>query len=162
LTRVENEDGPGTKAVVNMLGLMILTSYDILSEHNLLKPESEVKNIEITSLLILEFLSAWAVDLDCTWGCEVVRLCDEAGIKLDEHVRKQVSVSKKEIKDFRAEYTEKREASKYAEDEECDGDGYTAFALKEDWTPEDDVVVDKYEDAERLWYRWDWRLEVRD
>jgi hypothetical protein len=117
-----------------------------------------VKNIEITSLLILEFLSAWAGDLDCTWGCEVVRLCDEAGIKLDEHVRKQVSVSKKEIKDFRAEYTEKREASKYAEDEECDGDGYTAFALKGDWTPEDDVVVDEDEDTERLWYRWDWRL----
>jgi hypothetical protein len=145
-----------------MLGLMTLTSYEILSEHNLLKSDSEVKNIEITSLLILEFLSAWAGDLDCTWGCEVVRLCDEAGIKLDEHVRKQVSVSKKEIKDFRAEYTEKREASEYAEDEECDGDGYTAFALKEDWTPKNDTIVDKYGDAERLWYRWDWKLEVRD
>jgi hypothetical protein len=144
-----------------MLGLMTLTSYEILSEHHLLKSDSEVKNIEITSLLILEFLSAWASDLECTWGCEVVRLCDEAGIKLDEHVRKQVSVSKEEIKDFRAEYTEKREASEYAEDEECDGDGYTAFALKEDWTPEDDVVVDEDEDTERLWYRWDWGLEVR-
>jgi hypothetical protein len=144
-----------------MLGLMTLTSYEILSEHNLFKSGSEVKNIEITSLLILEFLSAWASDLECTWGCEVVRLCDEAGIKLDEHHRKQVSVSKEEIGDFRAEYTEKREASEYAEDEECDGDGYTAFALKEDWTPEDDVVVDEDKDTERLWYRWDWSLEVR-
>jgi hypothetical protein len=166
LTREVNEDGPGVKTVVDMLGLMILTSYDVLSEHNLLKSDSELKNIEIMSLLILEFLSVWASDLECTWGCEVVRLCDEAGMQLDKHIRKQVSVSKKEIEDFRAEYTEKKEASEYAEDEESEGNGYKAFALKKDWAPENDLVPDNVEDGfglgpERLWYRWDWKLEVR-
>jgi len=105
-----------------MLGLMVLTSYDILSEHNLLTPDSEVKNIAIISLLILEFLCDWATDLDCTWGCELVRLCDEAGIKLDEHVRKQVSISKKQIAEYRAEYKKKKEASEYGQDEEDDGE----------------------------------------
>jgi len=140
-----------------MLGLMILTSYDVLSEHDLLTPDSEVKNIAIMSLLILEFLSDWASDLECKWGCEIVRLCDEGGIKLDEHVRKQVSISKETIEEYRAEYMEKKEASDFGKDEESDGNGYKAFALKEDWTPDDDMA----DEVDRLWYRWDWKLEVR-
>lgn len=100
-----------------------------------------------------------------SWGCEVVRLCGKAGIKLDEHVRKQIRVTKEDVENLRKKYMEKKELSEYAEDDELDGNGYKAFALKEDWTPEDDLLSgdeDQYGLAgDRLWYRWDWKLEVR-
>jgi hypothetical protein len=51
-----NEDGDRVEAAAEMLGLMLLTSYAALSEHSLFKPESEIKNIDIISPLLLEFI----------------------------------------------------------------------------------------------------------
>jgi len=59
-------------------------------------------------------------------------------------VRKQVSVSKKDLEGWRAAYEEKE-------------DGYKAAAETKGWKPEIDVGG-KYD--EKLWYRWDWKLEV--
>jgi hypothetical protein len=143
------------KEIIEMLGLMLLTSYDMLSEHDLFKSNSEIKNIGIMSLLLLEFLES-ASDMGCGWGCEVVRLCDESGIELDKEVRKQVSVSKKSLKDMREVYMEKKQASDFGVDGDCDGNGYMAFANKANWEPEDDMGGD----SEKMWYRWDWALEV--
>ena len=84
------DDADGIREVVNMIGVMVLTCYDILAEHDLFKPDSEIKNLEIISLILIQFLLGPGQDLDCNWGCEVVRFCDEAGIKLEEHVKKQV------------------------------------------------------------------------
>ncbi len=56
-----------------------------------------------------------------------MRLCDEAGINLDEEVRKQVAVSKKDLKELRAKYKKKQDGSKEA-------------AEKKGWKPEDDVA----------------------
>jgi hypothetical protein len=150
-----NEDSDSVKAIAQMLGLMLLTSYAALAEHSLFKPDSEVKNIGIVSLLLLEFIQGPGCDLDCGWGCEAVRMCDEAGIMLDKEIRKQVDFSKKHLKELRAAYKEKKEASDFDLALEFDQDGYKAYAQKKDWTPEDDV-----EDDEKLWYRWDWKLEV--
>jgi hypothetical protein len=128
-----------------MLSVMTLTCFDVLSEHNLLTPDSAIKNIPIMSLLILEFLLSCCTDWeDLKCGCEIVRLCDEAGIKLDEHVRKQVAVSAKQIRELREEYEEKKEAG-----------GYEKAQAKEGWKREDDVGEDG-----RLWCRWDWEKEV--
>lgn len=130
---------------------MILTSFDALAEHDLFAPDSEVNNIGIISLLLLEFLELWAQDLDCEWGAEVVRACDEKGIELDKVVRKQVEVAKKDIKKWRDKYEKKQSGSEFAA-----GNGYKHFAEKKDWTPKDDL--DKYEC--RMFYRWDWKLDV--
>lgn len=127
-----------------MMGLMMLTAYGALSEHSLFGPDSEVKNIGIMSLLMLEFAQGPGTDLDIGWKCEVVRMCDEAGIDLDKEVRKQVAVSKKDLKELRAEYTAKK-------------DGYKTAAENKGWKPENDVGG-KWD--EKLWYRWDWKLEV--
>jgi hypothetical protein len=151
-----NEDGDSVKAITQMLGLMVLTCYSVLSEHSLFKPDSEVKNIGIMSLLLLEFIQGPGCDLDCGWGCEVVRLCDEAGIGLDKEIRKQVDFSKKNLKEMRDMCKEKKEASGFDVALEFDQDGYKACAQIEDWTPEDDVDADD----EKMWCRWDWKLEV--
>jgi len=148
-----------------MIGLMALTCHDILAEHSLFKPDSEIKNIGIISLELLEFLDCWASDLECTWGCEIVRLCDDAGIDLEKELRKQVSVDKEAITNFREVYMEKKQASDFGRDEEPYGNGYAAFSKKEDWTPEDDIGGEEgarnipYTDG-KMWYRWDWALEV--
>jgi hypothetical protein len=139
-----NEDGDSIKAVAAMLGLMVLTSYSALSEHSLFKPDSEIKNVGIISLMLLEFAQGDACDLDIGWGCEIVRMCDEAGINLDKEARKQVSVSKKDLKGMKAAYKEKK-------------DGYKEAAEKKAWKPEDDVGG-KWD--EKMWHRWDWKLEV--
>jgi hypothetical protein len=146
-----------------MLGLMVLTSYEILSEHDLFKPQSEIRNIGIMSLLVLEFLESCS-DFDCTWGCEVVRLCDEAGIDLHKEIRKQAPVSEQSLKDMREVYREKKAASDFGNDE-YDGNGYIAFKKKKNWKPEDDIGGDDgaktipYTD-EKMWYRWDWTQEA--
>lgn len=125
-----------------MMGLMVLTAYSALSEHSLFKPDSEVKNIGIISLMMLEFAQGDGQDLDIDWGCEIVRMCDEAGIDLDKEVRKQVAVSKKDLKGLRDAYKKKK-------------DGYKSAAETKDWKPANDVDND-----EKMWYRWDWKLEV--
>jgi hypothetical protein len=140
----DNEDGDSVKDIAAMLGLMVLTAYSALSEHSLLKPDSEVKNIGIMSLMMLEFAKDDGQDLDIGWGCEIVRMCDEAGIDLDKEVRKQVAFSKKDLKGMRAAYREKK-------------DGYKAAAETKGWKPEHDVGG-KWD--EKQWYRWDWKLEV--
>jgi hypothetical protein len=99
-----NEDGEGVEEHAEMLGLMVLTCIDALKEHDLFTPNSEVKNIPIICLIALEFAVQSCQDLEITWACEVVRLCDDAGIKLDDHVRKQVNISKKDLKKLRGEY----------------------------------------------------------
>lgn len=63
------------------------------------------------------------------------------------------------LADYRSSYKKKEKASGLAVDEEHSGNCYTAFAMKKDWTPEDD----KRDDGgvvKKMWYRWDWSLEV--
>jgi hypothetical protein len=140
----DNEDGDSVKDIAAMIGLMVLTCYSALSEHSLFKPDSEVKNLGIISLMLLEFAQGPGCDLDIGWGCEIVRMCDEAGINLDKEVRKQVSVSKKDLKGMRAAYKDKKA-------------GYKKAAEMKGWKPESDVGG-KWD--EKMWYRWDWKLEV--
>jgi len=154
-----NEDGEGIREIVDMLGTMVLTTYAVLAEHSLLKPDSpdnKIRNIGIVSLLMFQFLGI-AEDVEPGWGCEVVRLLDEAGVKLEDYVRKQVPVTKEEIADARTAYKKKMEASDYGQDDMCNGNGYLAFERMQDWTPKNDLNGEE----ERMWYRWDWVTEVR-
>lgn len=156
---IGNEDGESVKAVTDFLGLMIMTVYDMLKEHDLLvasTPTTKIKNLETIALLLLEFLFEWCQDLDQEWGCEVVRYFDEAGVDLEKSLRKQIDVSAEQIKELRDRYKEKKDASPYAEDEEDHGNGYVAFAKKKDWKPDDD----EDEDGRKMFYRWDWKTEV--
>lgn len=140
----DNEDGDSVKEIAGMLGLMVLTAYSALLEHDLLKPDSEIKNLGIISLMMVEFAKIDGEDLDIGWTCEVVRMCDEAGINLDDFVRKQVSISKKDLKEYRAAYKRKKA-------------GYASAADIKKWKPENDIGG-KYE--EKQWHRWDWKPEV--
>ncbi|PMD32750.1 hypothetical protein L207DRAFT_536046 [Hyaloscypha variabilis F] len=142
----DNEDGDSVKEIAAMVGLMVLTAYSALSEHSLFTPDSEVKNIGIMSLMMLEFAQVDGCDLDIGWGCEIVRMCDETGIDLDKVVRKQVSVSKKDLKGLRSAYKEKK-------------DGYKKAAEIKGWKPENDIGG-KYN--EKQWFRWDWKLEYKE
>jgi hypothetical protein len=143
-TRTDNEDGDSVCAIAEMIGLMTLTAYAALSEHSLFKPDSDIKNIGIISLMLLEFAKGPGQDLDVGWSCEVVRMCDEAGIDLDKEVRKQVDFSKKDLKAMRTAYKKKKA-------------GYKKAAETKDWKPENDMDDDG---EHKLWYRWDWNLEV--
>ena len=146
-----------------MLGIMILTTFDILSEHHLFKPDSEVKNIGIVCLLLLEFLRVEACDFDCGWGREIVRLCDNAGIDLTKMVRKQVSVSEKDIGEYRQNVKDNLRGWKTGEDEtDQENNMYKKYSEMNHWTPKDDMAEERVEefDRERMWYRWDWALEV--
>jgi len=155
---MNNENGDGVKAVTEFLGVMIMTTFDMLKEHNLFvasTEETKIKNLQIMSLMLLEFLLDYGQDLDQEWGCEIVRYFDEAGIDLEKSLRKQVSVSKKQIEDYRSQWKEKKEASDLANDGD-NGDGYTTFEKKKDWKPADDI--NDYE--RKMFYRWDWEKEV--
>lgn len=151
---IQNDDGEGTKRIVEMIGLMTLTTFDMLEEHDFFKIDSEIKTIGIVCLLLLEFLSDWAEDLDVGWGCEIVRMCDDAGIDLRKQIRKQVSVDKKRLKEETGLYKEKLKSSEFQK-----------FANKEGWKPEDDIDTDGQsymQEGNKMWYRWDWTLEVGD
>jgi hypothetical protein len=153
-----NDDSDTIKAIVNMFGTMVFTSFEMLAEHGLFTPDSSIKNIAIISLLWLEFINQFGGDLDITWACEVVRLCDEAGIDLTESLRSQVKLDKAKIETWRQEYGKKKECQ-----EANGGDGYKYWAEKKDWKPQDDWRVEVYSYGTwdiRKWYRWDWKAEV--
>jgi hypothetical protein len=147
-----------------MIGIMVFTTYDMLSEHDLFKPDSEIKNIGIISLLILEFLQHEASDFDCNWGREVVRLCDNAGIDLKKLVRKQISLKKKDIESLRQDVKDNLQGWQAGYDEnDHENDMYKYYAEDETWTLKDDFddYVGVYATRpERMWYRYDWQLEV--
>lgn len=140
-----------------MMGTMILTSFEMLSEHDLFTADSEIMNIPIICLIFLEFFDNTATDLDLNCQCENLRLCDEAGIDLTKHVKKQVQISEKKINEWRAKYKSKKEDFPEADG----GNGYNFWAEKKNWKLEDDVKLNpKWNQLERQWFRWDWKLEV--
>jgi hypothetical protein len=143
-----NDDSDGMKEVMNMFGTMLLTSFDMLSEHGLLAADSQIPNIGIISLLMIEFSYDSAGDLDLTWACEIVRALDKAGVELKP--RKEVEVSQEKIDELREQYEDKES------DEIEDGKNiYKVHASNRSWEPDDD-----FEDDERIWARWDWKKEV--
>ncbi|KAF7910073.1 uncharacterized protein EAE98_012216 [Botrytis deweyae] len=158
------QDNPdGLREEVGMIGIMVLTSFEMLSEHKLFSADSEIKNIPIICLIILEFLDSYTTDLfdGSSWQCEVVRLCDQAGIDLSKSIRKQVDIDEEKLTAWREEYKEKKENFEGAED----GDGYKFWAEKSDWRPEDDMK-EKEPDSRWIfptknWYRWDWKTEYQ-
>jgi hypothetical protein len=148
-----------------MLGLMILTCYDVLSEHSLFKSDSEVKNISIITLMLLEFLDGKGASVHCDWGCEFVRLCDEASIELDKDIRKQIHISKDKLATLRDNYNIKKTLTSVEFGDGYNGDGYKVFAMKVDWKPSDDIAKkDKrgivYK-GKKMWFRWEWPVDVR-
>lgn len=145
--------------IANMMGTMVLTCYAVLAEHSLFKPDSEVKNISIISLLILEFIKGDGADLYCYWDCEVVRLCSDAGIDLEKGLRKQIRLTREFTEWMLVSREDKKESSPWSPADEYDGDGYMAAAKMQDWTPEDDFD-DSFSCRTRMWYRWDWAMEV--
>lgn len=101
---LDTDDADSVHEIINMLGLMIFTCFSVLAEHDLFKPDSEVKNIEICCLILLEFLVKDCVDFEIEWACEIVRQCYEAGFDLDGFVRKQVNIKKKDLQGLRRTY----------------------------------------------------------
>lgn len=57
-----DEDGEGVGSVIQMLGIMVLTCFKILIEHDLLAPESVIKNIPVCSLILIELMTRNAID----------------------------------------------------------------------------------------------------
>jgi hypothetical protein len=146
-----SDDPDAIEQTINMFGTMLLTSFEMLSEHNLLGPypASPIPNIGIVSLLLIEFLKVGASDIQVCWAHEVVRALDKAGI--DPPTRKQVRVSQKDIDGMREEYRDKEEDDSF-------GSGVNVYEHSKKvkyWTPEDDDGV-----SGRQWARWDWRKEV--
>ncbi|KAF7946086.1 uncharacterized protein EAE97_005124 [Botrytis byssoidea] len=157
------DNSDGLREEVGMIGIMVLTSFEMLSEHKLFSADSEIKNIPIICPIILEFLDSYTTDLfdGSSWQCEVVRLCDQAGIDLSKSIRKQVDIDEEKLTAWRQEYKEKKENFEGAED----GDGYKFWAEKSDWRPEDDLK-EKDPDSRWMlptknWYRWDWKTEYQ-
>jgi hypothetical protein len=144
-----NDDSDGMREVINMFGTMLLTSFDMLSEHGLLAANSPIPNIGILSLLMIEFIEGTASDLDIDWGHEVVRALDKAGVELKP--RKEVHVSQEKIEVLREQYKEKE-----SEEIEDGKNIYKVHSSIRSWEPDDD-----FEDGERIWARWDWKKEVR-
>ncbi|QSZ34341.1 hypothetical protein DSL72_005932 [Monilinia vaccinii-corymbosi] len=161
--------------IVDEFGLMILTSLEMLSEHNLLAPDSRVKNIPIILLLMLNFAKEWEpLGYHIRWPCEVVRLCDEAGIDLAQciqHTNGMITVKEERIQAWRKDYEKKRTSSDFAKLEPFNGNGYMYWARKKNWQPKHDGQKFKEfyqpddprnygrEEKERDWFRWDWKIE---
>ncbi|KAI9649516.1 hypothetical protein NHQ30_002094 [Ciborinia camelliae] len=172
------DDSSRIDAIIDEFGLMILTSLDMLSEHNLLAPDRTIKNIPIILLLMLDFLKRWEeLDYETRWPCEVVRLCDEACIDLVQaiqHANKMIEVQEDKIQTWRRDYEKKQTSSDFAKFEPFNGNGYMYWASKKSWTPEQDglyLVKEFYqpedprnygreEEETRKWFRWDWKIEA--
>lgn len=148
-TPLGNDDYEAMCDIMNMFGTMLLTSFDMLSEHGLLAADSPLPNIGIVSLLMIEFAHDTAGDFEIHWAHEVVRALDHAGVEIKP--RNEVRLSREKIAELREQYQEKEKVG--VEDGKNIYEARSANARS--WGPEDDV-----EDGERLWARWDWKKEV--
>lgn len=152
------DDADGIREVCEMVATMLLTSLEVLSEHNLFTTDSEIKNIPIVCLIFLEFFDNTAGDLSLACQCEILRLCDEVGIDLAKHVRKQLHIPETKFNEWRDQYKSKKEDFPDAND----GNGYKFWAEKDDWKPADEMKLNpRWNQMERQWFRWDWKLEVQ-
>lgn len=143
-----NDNSEGIEEVFNMFGTMLLTAFDMLSEHGLLAADSPLPNIGIIALLMIEFLYDTAGDFNINWAHEVVRALDKAGVELKP--RKEVRVSQEKIDELREQYKEKE-----SEEVEDRKNIYKVHSSNRSWEPDDD-----FELGERLWARWNWKKEV--
>ena len=64
------DDADGLREICDMMGTTILTSFEMLSGHDLFTADSEIKNIPIICLIFLEFFDNTATDLDLNCQCE--------------------------------------------------------------------------------------------
>ena len=143
-----NDDYDSMCEIMDMFGTMLLTSFDMLSEHGLLAADSLLPNIGIISLLMIEFIHGTARDFDIKWSHEVVRALDNAGIEIKP--RKEVRVSQDFLDELREHYKEKEI------DEVEDGKNiYKVHKSIRSWELDDD-----FENGERIWARWNWKKEV--
>jgi hypothetical protein len=143
-----NDNSKAVEEVFDMFGIMLLTSFDMLSEHGLLAVDSLLPNIGIISLLMIEFVYDSAGDFHLKWPHEIVRALDKAGIELKPI--KEVCVSQEKIDELREQYMEKE-----SEEVEDGKNIYKVHGSNRSWQPEDDFVC-----GERIWARWDWKKEV--
>lgn len=133
--------------IFNMFGTLVLTSFDVLAEHDLLRPDSPIPNIGILLLLMIEFLYGIGCDIECNWAHEAVRALDKAGVEIK--LRREVCVSQEKIDELRDQY--KLKEDKLIEDGK---NIYELHAAIKPWSPDDD-----FEDG-RVWAKWDWKKEV--
>ncbi|KAF7899407.1 hypothetical protein BELL_0097g00110 [Botrytis elliptica] len=173
------DDSSRIEAIVNEFGTMLLTSLEMLSEHNLFAANSTVKNIPVILLLIFRFLKEWEeLGYEIGWPCEVIRLCDEAGIDLlqvIQHTSEKIKIQEGKLHAWRLEYQRKQTGCTFAESQPFNGNGYMYWASKQDWQPKqdglhlfkefyqpDDPANGREEDGKRNWFRWDWKLEYSE
>jgi hypothetical protein len=143
-----NDDYEAMCDIMDMFGTILLTSFNMLSEHSLMAADSPLPNIGIISLLMIEFVYDTACDFEIHWAHEVMRALDKAGIEIKP--RKEVHVSQAKIDELRAQYREKE-----SEEVEDGKNIYKVHSSIRGWEPEDD-----FEAGERLWAHWDWKKEV--
>lgn len=142
------DDSEAVEDVLDMFGTMLLTTFDVLSEHGLLAADSPLPNIGIISLLMIEFVYDSAGDFALNWAHEVVRALDNAGVELK--LRKEVRVSLEKIDELREQYKEKES------DEIEDGKNiYKVHGSIRSWEPDDDCGL-----GGRIWAKWNWKKEV--
>lgn len=142
-----SDDSEGNAAIVAMFGTAILTTIDILIEHNLSSDSSsEVRNVGLVLSQLLRFASDME-DLcgrenDHGWKQVLVRLADKHGVEIKgrKDIDEVVQNIREEDEDEDEEQQEAREKA----------------GRKKTWKPQDD-----YDDTGlRLWGRWDWKKEV--
>lgn len=172
------DDSSRIEAIVNEFGTMLLTCLELLSELNLFTPNSTVMNIPVVLLLMLKFLEEWKdLGYEIGWSCEIIRLCDEAGIDLEYailHTSETIKLQVNLIGTWRKEYRKKQSGCSFAKIEPFNGNGYMYWASKENWQPKQDglhLVKEFYqpddpanygqEEERRKWFRWDWKIEVQ-
>ncbi|TGO13168.1 hypothetical protein BTUL_0075g00130 [Botrytis tulipae] len=171
------DDSSRIEAIVNEFGTMLLTSLEILSEHNLLAPNSTVRNIPVILLLLFKFLKEWEeLGYEIGWPCEVVRLCDKAGIDLVQAIQYtsgKIKIQEGKVHTWREEYQKKQTECLFAQSQPFNGNGYMYWASKQDWQPKQDALhlikefyqpddlanYGQEEEGRRKWFRWDWKME---
>lgn len=97
-----NDDSASIKEVFDMFVPMLITSFEMLGEHDLIKPTSAIPNVGIITLLILAFLRNTARDFDIDTCHEILRAADKAGVVLEP--RKELSLTQEDLDSLRTEY----------------------------------------------------------
>jgi hypothetical protein len=82
-----------------MFKTMMITSLEMLSEHDLIAPPTPVPNASVLTLLMIYFLSNVATDFSIKGVGAIVKMADKVGLEIE--VREEVEVTKDDLEKLR-------------------------------------------------------------
>ena len=94
-----NDNSDGIGEIFSMFKTMMITSLEMLSEHDLITSPTPIPNASVLTLLMIHFLTNVATDFSIRGVGAIVKAADKVNLKIE--CRKEVKVTEDNLEKLR-------------------------------------------------------------